>query len=72
MLHLSQIQLYYLYRENTDMRKGFDSLAGIVLNQLDKETTCGEVFIFLLHPGWRQVPGKQGGDGYGLSSTGQI
>ena len=29
------------------MRKSFDSLAGIVLNQLGKDPTCGEVFIFL-------------------------
>lgn len=47
MLHISGSQLYYLYRSDTDMRKGFDSLAGIVLNQLGKSPASGEVFIFI-------------------------
>ena len=46
MLHLSPSGRYYLYREHTDMRKGFDSLSGIVQNQLGKNALSGEVFIF--------------------------
>lgn len=46
MLHLSASCQYYLYREHTDMRKGFDSLSGIVQNQLGKNPLSGEVFLF--------------------------
>jgi len=47
MLQISGSQSYFLYRGQTDMRKGFDSLAGIVMNQLGKSPTGGEVFIFI-------------------------
>ncbi len=47
MLQISGSQPYFLYRGETDMRKGFDSLAGIVLNQLGKSPASGEVFIFI-------------------------
>jgi len=33
--------------EQTDMRKGFDSLCGIVQNQLEKNPLSGDVYIFL-------------------------
>ncbi len=46
MLHLSAACQYYLYREATDMRKGFDSLCGIVQSQLGKNALSGEVFLF--------------------------
>jgi transposase len=46
MLHLSPACRFYLYREHTDMRKGFDSLSGLVQNQLCKSALSGEVFIF--------------------------
>lgn len=41
---------YYLYRKETDMRKGFDSLCGIVRNELDKELMNGDAFIFINKP----------------------
>ncbi len=47
MLHLSPSCRYYLYRHGTDMRKGFDSLCGIVQNQLEKNPLSGDVYIFL-------------------------
>ena len=47
MLHLSPSCGYYLYREQTDMRKGFDSLCGIVQNQLEKNPLSGDVYVFL-------------------------
>ena len=47
MLHLSPACQYYLYRGSTDMRKGFDSLSGLVSSQMQLNTLSGSVFIFL-------------------------
>lgn len=47
MLHLSASCLYYLYRGPTDMRKGFDSLCGIVTSQMGMNVLNGSVFIFI-------------------------
>ncbi len=47
MLHLSSSCNYYLYRGNTDMRKGFDSLSGLVFSQMQLNALSGSVFIFL-------------------------
>ncbi len=47
MLHLSASCRYYLHRGATDMRKGFDSLCGIVSSQLQMNVLSGAVFIFI-------------------------
>jgi transposase len=47
MLHLSASCKYYLHRGPTDMRKGFDSLCGIVSSQLGMNVLSGSVFIFI-------------------------
>jgi transposase len=47
MLHLSPACNYYLYRGNTDMRKGFDSLSGLVSSHMQLNALSGSVFIFL-------------------------
>jgi transposase len=47
MLHLSASCKYYLYNDKTDMRKGFDSLSGIVSLQMHDDVLSGAVFIFL-------------------------
>src|SRR5574338_104222 len=47
MLHLSASCNYYLYSGATDMRKGFDSLTGIVKNQMSLNALSGSVYIFL-------------------------
>ena len=47
MLHLSVACQYYLYRGSTDMRKGFDSLGGLVPSQMQLNVLSGSVFIFL-------------------------
>ena len=47
MLHLSAACKYYLYRGDADMRKGFDSLSGIVSEQMKLSALSGAVFIFL-------------------------
>jgi len=46
MLHLSAACRYYLYTANTDMRKGFDSLCGIISCQMGENALTGAVFIF--------------------------
>ncbi|MDD7888324.1 IS66 family insertion sequence element accessory protein TnpB [Flavivirga sp. 57AJ16] len=47
ILGLVPSRKYHLYRKETDMRKSFDSLAGIITNELGKEVAEGEVFIFV-------------------------
>ena len=42
MFSLTAQQQYFLYREATDMRKGFNGLSGLVRNELG-----GDVFIFV-------------------------
>jgi transposase len=46
MLHLSAACRYYLYSGTTDMRKGFDSLCGIITAQMNHNAMSGAVFIF--------------------------
>ena len=46
MLHLSAGCRYYLYAADTDMRKGFDSLCGIISSQMKENALSGAVFIF--------------------------
>ena len=47
MLHLSSSCNYYLHHSATDMRKGFDSLCGIVTSQLQMDALSGSIFIFI-------------------------
>jgi transposase len=47
LLSLSDKRRYHLYRKETDMRKSFDALCGIVNNELDKNVLTGDVFIFI-------------------------
>lgn len=47
MFALSAQQHYFLYREPTDMRKGFNGLSGLVRNELGKNPLGGDVFIFV-------------------------
>lgn len=47
MFTLSSDLRFHLYNQPTDMRKSFNSLSGIVRNELDRDPSCGEVFIFI-------------------------
>ena len=47
---LSDHRKYYLYRKETDMRKGFDSLCGIITSELGKGVMSGDAFIFINRP----------------------
>jgi transposase len=41
---------YHLYRKETDMRKGFNLLCGIVINELGRQVMGGDAFIFINKP----------------------
>ncbi len=47
---LSDQRSYHLYRKETDMRKGFNLLCGIVVNELGRQVTEGDAFIFINKP----------------------
>lgn len=47
LLTITDSRRYHLYRKETDMRKSFDSLCGIISNELDKNVMAGDVFIFI-------------------------
>ena len=50
MINLTDQRNYHLYRKETDMRKGFNLLCGIVVNELGKKVTQGDAFIFINKP----------------------
>lgn len=47
MLHLSPSCQYYFYNGATDMRKGLDSLCGLVSSKMQLDALSGAVFIFI-------------------------
>ena len=47
ILSFSENRRYHLYRKETDMRKSFDSLCGIVSGELNQNVMTGDVFIFI-------------------------
>jgi len=47
LLSLNDIRRYHLYRKETDMRKSFDALCGIINSELDKNVLNGDAFIFI-------------------------
>lgn len=46
MFSLTESDQFYLCTSPTDLRKGFDSLYGLVSHQLGRDPLSGEVFIF--------------------------
>ncbi len=50
IVHLTDQRRYHLYRKETDMRKGFDSLCGIIQNELGGRVMSGDAFIFINRP----------------------
>jgi len=50
VLVIGDSRQYHLYRKETDMRKGFDSLSGIISNELGKRVIDGDAFIFINRP----------------------
>lgn len=47
MFSLNSSHRYFLYQGHCDMRKSFDGLCGLVVSELNRNVTSGEVFIFL-------------------------
>ena len=47
MLHLNSSTFYYWYNGAADMRKGFDSLSGIVQEHMHSNVLQGGVYIFV-------------------------
>jgi transposase len=47
MLGLGSQQRFHLYRHPTDMRKGFDALAGLVTTVMGNDPLNGDAYIFL-------------------------
>ena len=47
MLAITSAQRYFFYSGLTDMRKGFDSLCGLVREEFKMNPLSGDVFIFL-------------------------
>ena len=45
-LFFSERLRYFVYRGACDMRKGFDSLSGIVRNEYNMDPLAGDVFVF--------------------------
>jgi hypothetical protein len=50
MFSLTTSHRFLLYGKATDFRKGFDGLCGLVQNELNREPTSGEVFMFINRP----------------------
>ena len=50
MIALTDQRSYHLYRKETDMRKGFNLLCGIVVNELGRRVMSGDAFIFINKP----------------------
>jgi len=50
MFSLTTSHRFLLYRKVTDFRKGFDGLCGLVRNELDRDPSSGEVFVFVNRP----------------------
>jgi transposase len=50
LIPLTDQRSYHLYRKETDMRKGFNQLCGIVVNELGRQVLQGDAFIFINKP----------------------
>jgi len=66
MISLSASIRYYLYREAADMRKGPDSLCGLVREYMKKDPLSGAIFIFINRRGNQLKLLHWEGDGFGL------
>jgi transposase len=44
---LDEATKVFLYSKSTDMRKGFDGLYGLVLDEMELDPRCGYLFVFM-------------------------
>jgi transposase len=68
MIHLSSSLRYYLYRLPCDMRKGPDTLCGLIREQMEKDPLSQSIFIFVSRTGSQIRLLHWEGDGFGLYS----
>ena len=47
MFSLTSSHSYLLYSQPCDMRRSFDALSGLVRNELQRNPTSGEVYLFV-------------------------
>jgi transposase len=47
MLAITKSQRYFIYARSADMRRGFDSLCGMVRDEFLQNPLSGDVFVFL-------------------------
>ena len=47
MIGLPAVRSYYLYTKDTDMRKSFNGLGGLVINEMKMNLTGGIGFLFI-------------------------
>lgn len=66
MLSINSAQRYFLYQGLTDMRKGFDSLSGLVRSEFKMNPLGGDVFIFLSRTRKRIKFLQWQGDGFAI------
>ena len=66
MLFLASTVRYYLYPGICDMRRGIDSLSGIVNAEMNRDPLSGEIFIFLCRRRRQIKLVLFEGDGYAL------
>ncbi len=66
MLQINNTTRYWLFHQWTDIRKSFDGLSGLVLNELNMEIETGDVFIFLNKRQTHLKALQWEGDGFGL------
>lgn len=50
MFSLSSMHRFEYYSKPCDMRKGFDSLCGLIRNELHRDPINGDVFVFINKP----------------------
>ena len=50
MFALNSEHRYEYYTKACDMRKGFDSLCGLIKHELGRDPLSGDVFVFLNKP----------------------
>ena len=66
MIQVSQATRYLLYHRWTDIRKSFDGLCGLVINELHLPMKLGDVFIFVNKRQTHIKLLQWEGDGYSL------
>jgi transposase len=65
-ISLSKAQRYFMHCKNTDMRKGFNGLCGLVRNEFNQNPLSGDVFIFINRPRNRIKLLHWQGDGFAI------